>query len=181
MNIGIPLTGVRFGRLIAIRRVNRKKTNRPSWWCICDCRKRVIVDRSGLVTGRTTSCGCYRRELQRKLKTIHGHTPRNIAPSPEYHSWVSMKQRCFNADGKNYNNYGGRGITVCERWTSSFENFLKDMGSKPSSDHSLDRMNVNGNYEPSNCKWATKKEQKDNQRSFCGACGREKLCPHCLY
>ncbi|HFJ9368552.1 hypothetical protein [Bacillus pacificus] len=98
-----------------------------------------------------------------KTPKVKGRLLESRKTSPEYNSWHHMKQRCLNPNNDRYKDYGGRGITVCERWLN-FENFLEDMGEKPSPEHSLDRIDVNGNYEPSNCKWSDKYEQVDNQR-----------------
>jgi len=112
--------------------------------------------------GHTSSCGCYHSKRQRDPKT-HGETVgRNN--SPEYRAWKAMKGRCYDKNNIGYRNYGGRGISVCERWLHSFVAFLEDMGRKPSPKHSIDRINNDGIYEPSNCKWSTRSEQRRNNR-----------------
>ena len=153
----IDLTGQKFGKLIAIEKTDRKSSSRSIVWkCKCDCGKETFVSSSSLRSGNTQSCGCLKKELV----TIHGQ-----CQSSEYHSWDSMKARCYNPNYNQFKDYGGRGIEVCDRWKDSFENFLADMGSKPSSKHSIDRIDVNGNYEPGNCKWSTNQEQARNKRN----------------
>lgn len=131
--------------------------------CKCDCGNTVHVLLHSVTSLRTKSCGCLHRELTSKAKRTHGET-RYSKVSTEYMTYVRMKGRCYNKKNRKYGIYGGRGITVCDRWLDSFENFLEDMGRKPSKIHSLDRINVNGNYEPLNCRWATPKEQANNTR-----------------
>src|SRR5688572_5961440 len=96
-------------------------------------------------------------------KPVHGHSRHGVPRTPEYHSWVSMKTRCYNPNCNRYERYGGRGIVVCERWRTSFVNFLADLGLRPSPKHSLDRIDSNGNYEPGNVRWATDAEQQNNR------------------
>lgn len=122
------------------------------WTFRCTCGTTFEHDHYGVLNGNKTSCGCK--------NTSRGV---GISQTPEYRVWTGMKYRCNNINGTDYSNYGGRGITVCERWNNDFYEFLKDMGTKPTPEHSLDRINVNGNYEPSNCRWATKDEQASNK------------------
>lgn len=151
------LDGQRFGRLRVQREETQRKFRKVVWACICDCGNALSVLGSELVSGHTKSCGC--------LRLRHGFAKKR---PPEYYSWCGMMTRCFNSKSDGYGRYGGRGITVCDRWRGfdGFSTFLKDMGQKPSSDHSLDRCEVNGNYEPSNCRWATSEEQIANRRKF---------------
>jgi hypothetical protein len=149
----IDLTGKRSGRWTVIAYVQRFR-----WACICDCGTRRIVGGNSLRRGYSKSCGCLCRELSKARATKHG-----MSGSREYRSWECMKQRCFNPRAANYENYGGQGITVCEEWKSSFEAFFADMGTCPPG-CSLDRIDPNGNYEPSNCRWADAKQQRQNQR-----------------
>jgi hypothetical protein len=153
------LNGHRFGRLIVLK-FKEVKNKKNHWLCLCECGNEVSVPTDRLKNGMTTSCGCYQKERAREVKTSHGYSY-----SSEYKSWASMKARCLNPKNIGWELYGGRGIKVCERWLNSFENFLEDMGPKPTKEHTLDRKDADGDYEPNNCRWATEKEQQNNRRN----------------
>lgn len=174
------LIGRRVGRLIVHERV-RKDNSGKNWYhrCVCDCGGEIVTIASNVRRGKTVSCGCQQKENYAKAHITHGHTRRGVPRSPEYSAWTGMRSRCNNPNNDSYEYYGGRGIQVCDRWLQSFENFFSDIGVRPSSNHSLDRVDVNGNYEPSNCKWATKAEQMINRRVHCARCGTEIFCPCC--
>lgn len=164
----IDLTGNRYGKLLVIKR-HGSISNRPAWLCKCDCGVIVTVKSENLKSGNTKSCGCYKVEIIRNAgmaNVTHGYAKRiDGKKSKIYSIWDSMRQRCNNENNCNYENYGLRGIKVCEEWNKSFEAFLKDMGI-PSEGFSIDRINNDGNYEPSNCRWATRSQQRRNRRDF---------------
>ncbi len=162
--IANQLAGKRFTRLLVIKRIGTTKHGFVLWKCICDCGAKVETTTGELMNGGSKSCGCLRRDRIAKLKYKHGHA-RSGKQSPTYQSWMAMHLRCTNPNSNNWENYGGRGIKICERWQGEhgFENFLADMGERPDG-LTIDRIEVNGNYEPGNCKWATRAEQRKNQR-----------------
>lgn len=154
MKIRRNLVGQPFGRLTVIAHEGGRVIR-----CKCDCGNEHLVDRGNLTSGRTLSCGCLHKENH----TTHGHN-RDYSVTPEYTAWQGMRRRCEDVKFKQHGDYKNRGITYCERW-EKFENFLADMGVKPSPLHTLDRKDNDGNYEPSNCRWATWEEQSRNKRS----------------
>ena len=132
--------------------------------CSCDCGGAKRTVKHNLFAGETLSCGCLQRERAKAANTTHGEASRTIQ-TPEYRAWHEMKRRCFDSSNQAFAKYGGRGISVCQEWLDSFDRFLADMGRRPSPKHSIDRRDVNGNYEPRNCRWATSKEQNRNRRN----------------
>lgn len=163
----IDITGNKYGKLTVIRYFESKNHNRY-WLCMCECGKERTVSTEKLTSGHTRSCGC--------LKIIH-KTHGYSMKLKEYICWLDMKGRCYRPTNQRFSNYGGRGITVCDRWVNSFENFLADMGLKPTPQHSLDRINNDGNYEPCNCKWSTPKEQRMNKQNTVRVFYKNNLVP----
>lgn len=156
----MDLTGQTFGRLTVIKEVEPhiqpSGEKKIKWFCECSCGKETLVTTGSLRSGDTKSCGCLREENANR-----GH---NMSKSAEHNTWISIKTRCYNRNSKDYIDYGGRGIKVCDRWLESFENFLEDMGSRPSDDHSIERVNISGDYSPKNCIWIENKKQARNKR-----------------
>jgi len=152
------LIGQRFGKLL-VESFDSALGGRNRWKCICDCGGTSVSNTSDLKSGHSSSCGCVRKERHLKAITTHGMTH-----SSEFYTWNHMKNRCTNPNSDDYKYYGERGISVCVRWLNSFENFFSDMGYKPTPQHTIERKNNDGNYEPSNCVWATMAEQNKNRR-----------------
>jgi len=156
------LEGQTFGRLVVVGFAGRRG-RRLVWLCCCECGREKEVVGGDLKKGDVKSCGCLQTEC-RKAAHKHGHALGG-KQSPEYQAWSGIVQRCENESHAHYVNYGGRGILVCSRWRNSFEAFLSDMGLRPSAKHSIDRKDNDGNYEPENCRWATRKQQGRNTRA----------------
>lgn len=150
------ITGKRFGYLVVIRRGRNYRTS-ATWICRCDCGTEKEIRGHDLRSGHIVSCSCQRN--RNRNRRTHG-----MSRTAEYKAWRDMLARCARPTNKSFKNYGGRGIKVCQRWRDRFENFLADMGRKPSPELSIDRINNDGNYKPGNCRWATLKEQNNNQR-----------------
>ena len=172
----IDLTGKRFGRLVVIERKENTKQGRARWLCKCDCGNTTIVSSDSLNSGHTSSCDCLRRERssvalsrlassrtgEKNPSYKHGDTGSKL-----YYVWAEMIQRCSNPSHRRYEDWGGRGIKVCEEWRndySAFKNWAVSNGYKEGL--SIDRINNDGNYEPTNCRWATSKEQNQNKRNY---------------
>jgi len=146
--------GDRFTRLVVLRFDSKRGSNKY-YECKCDCGNIKAIRGTHLSSGGTKSCGC----LAKELRSSH-----NKSSTTEHSTWLSMKGRCSNSRNISYKNYGGRGITVCDRWLNSFENFYEDMGERPSDNHSIERVDVEGDYTPDNCVWLEKVYQNRNQR-----------------
>jgi hypothetical protein len=177
----LDLTAEMYGRLLLLKSVGKSKSGKTLWLCLCSCGTKIVAPVDRLRSGKTRSCGCLRKETSSttgkitgpmnvaaatraasKANTTHGHTTRG--KTSEYGCWVNMRQRCLNPAGPRFKDWGGRGISVCKRW-DRYENFLADMGARPPG-LTLERIDNEGNYEPSNCCWATYSEQHENKRPY---------------
>lgn len=157
------IVGQTFGRLTIYALMGHERTRQAMsfWLCRCRCNNFRIVAKGKLTSGRTISCGCYKKELLKSGAMSRSH---GLSKTRLYRIWGWIYTRCYNHNSENYPDYGGRGIQMCDRWLI-FQTFREDVGEPPSDKHSIDRIDVNGNYEPSNWRWATQIEQARNKRN----------------
>ena len=167
----IDLIGKKFGRWTVLR-FSRTQKGKTIWVCRCECGVEKEVYGGNLLRGVSQSCGCFRVEVVSKIKRTHGASGYNVkGRGPLYVTWSNIRRRCLDREDVRFKDYGGRGIAVCARWRdgdgglTGYECFVADMGPKPTKKHSVERKDVNGNYDPGNCVWATQAEQTRNKRS----------------
>lgn len=160
------LTNQKFGRLTAVKFAYRDHFNHARWLCVCECGNEKIIDGGSLTSGKTRSCGCLNIEQLHKKGFESNRAKHCLWGTRIYRIWKCIKTRCYNSNTKDYELYGGRGIKVCDEWKDSFPAFMKwSFENGYDNTKSIDRINVNGDYEPSNCRWATAKQQANNKRN----------------
>lgn len=157
----IDMFGKKYGRLTVLEISGADKKGRKILRCACDCGSEVNIMAYSIISGNTKSCGCFSAEcILKGNNRKHG-----MCKTPEYKTWAGMIKRVENINGDDYKDYGGRGIKISKRWRNDFQNFLKDMGKRPSPNHSIERINNNGNYSKHNCKWVDGHHQARNKRN----------------
>lgn len=159
---GVDMTGMRYGRLVALR-PDPRPSQRIRWICACDCGGQKITEGYLLRAGVTQSCGCLQRERASRARRTHGHSVSDR--TPEYRSWQMMKDRCLNPNSKKWGRYGGRGIRIHGAWIDDFAAFFRAVGPRPAHGYTLGRIDNDGHYEPGNVRWETPKQQQNNRGS----------------
>lgn len=154
----IDLEGKKFDRLTVVSYAGKTNRGQSKWECVCDCGTVKTIQGYLMTSGASRSCGCLRKEITKKRETKH-----EKSKTLTYSAWCSIKTRCTNPKSQYWNTYGGRGITICDRWLHSFENFLLDMGEIPFGGAQIDRIDNDVNYSPDNCRWVTNKENQRNK------------------
>lgn len=158
----IDLAGQRFGALLAIGESGKTKHGNIKWLCVCDCGREKVVASAKLRQGQAVSCGCLKAELCAAANIKHGNSARGRMTA-EYRAWCNIIDRCENPSRSGYEHYGARGVSICREWRESFAAFLRDVGNRPTPEHSIDRIDFDGNYEPGNVRWATRVTQARNR------------------
>lgn len=157
------LTNMKFGRFTIVG-IGKRTDKNLYWLCRCECGNERLYSHYSLRKSIVVSCGCYHKEIMTKHGDNPNYATKDKKRSTEYRTWEGITSRCLNKNNPSYINYGARGISVCDRWRYSYINFLNDMGRKPWPSMTLDRINNDGNYEPSNCRWTTWTVQNNNRR-----------------
>ncbi len=157
----LDIKGRTFGKLTVVDFAYTNKHKKSMWLCKCECGKEVVVLGAHLLDGHTQSCGCFKKEASALRLRTHGKKKTRI-----YNTWLQMKARCTNPKARDFENYGGRGITICAEWRNDFQTFYDwAMANGYADNLTIDRINVNGNYEPDNCRWVSIQEQQNNKRT----------------
>lgn len=157
--------GSKYGKLLVLSYVGKDKYTNRLYSCLCDCGATATIRGSGMSSGELTTCGArlHWKPIANK-ENMKGRVTHGDSYSQEYRTWCHMKDRCLNPQCVDWHRYGGRGITICQEWIDSYHAFLMDVGRRPTPQHSIDRINNNGNYEPGNVRWATPCQQSNNRR-----------------